>query len=358
MTKYSFVRKYNTVVFFAVLTVAVLVVAKDILIPMAWAFYFALVTYPIANRLERWRFNRAMSSLTIVLLLLVLVLLLILFFSSELMGFTSDLTLTTERVRQLVNENLRWIERTFGVAVNSFDQYWKSGLEKLGSWLIHELGLLGASLSSITLMFVYLFFFLYYRNLFVQFITVSYSGEQLQQVKDFALRSSKIASGYIRGTVVLTLLMAGLSLIVFWIFGVRQALFLAAFVAVLNIIPYVGNLIAFVVVFFITYITKDSLGTALGVLGCLYGANLLQENLGRPLIVGSEMDINAFFVFVSVVIGSSIWGISGMVLFIPVIAVIKIVLEMNPHWQAAAIFLGSGKPTPVTTAKTEIPTEK
>lgn len=358
MQKYAFIRKYNSLLLFFILTTSVLVVAKDVLVPMAWAFYFALVLYPLANRMERWRFNRVFSSLTVALVLFMLVLLLIAFFSSELIGFSKDVSFTSERLQQMFKAYSQWLQQVSGLQVDQIEQYWKTGMEKFGGWFFKELGVLGSSLSAITLMFVYLFFFLYYRGLFTQFIAANYSGAQLERVREISLRSSQIASGYLRGTLVLTLLMALLSLIVFWIFGVRHALFLALFVAVLNIIPYIGNLIAFVVVFLLTYITKDSWGIALGVLACLYVANVLQENIGRPLIVGTEMDINGFFVFVSVVVGGAVWGISGMVLFIPLVAVIKIALQANEHWKPAAIFFGSGAPPPATKAEIETPAEK
>lgn len=358
MEKYAILRKYNTLLLFFALIVSVLVVAKDVLVPMAWAFYFALVLYPVANRLERWRLTRVFSSLVIALTLFFSIVLLIVFFSSELIGFSKDITFTSERLQEIFKGYAESIQQLLGLEVAQSEQYMKTGLEKLGGWVIRELGVLGSSLSSITLMFVYLFFFLYYRTLFTRFISVNYSGPHLERMREITLRSSHVASGYLRGTLILTLLMAVLSLVVFWIFGVRHALFLALFVAVLNIIPYIGNLIAFVVVFLITYITKDSWGVALGVLACLYVANILQENIGRPLIVGTEMDINGFFVFVSVVIGGSIWGISGMVLFIPLVAVLKIALELNEHWKPAAILFGSGEVQTITPVKSETEVEK
>ncbi|HAC24925.1 MAG TPA: hypothetical protein DCE81_08425, partial [Cytophagales bacterium] len=305
---------------FLMITVTVLILARQILIPLAWALYLALVTYPLANRLERWKMNRAMSSLTIVFSLVLFLLVVILFFSSEIIGFSSDITLTGDALEGIARETLGDLEHFVGVEVASTDNLIKSAMEKLGGWLVKELSAVGTSLTGLTLMLVYLFFFLYYRSLFRHYMSVSYSGDRLARMKDIVLKSSHVASGYIRGTLVLTLLMAVLSIIIFWIFGVRHAFFLAVFVAVLNIIPYIGNLIAFAVVFLVVFVTKDSVGISLGVLGCLYVANLLQENIGRPLIVGSEMDMNGFFVFVSVVIGGTIWGISGMILFIPITA--------------------------------------
>ncbi|MFN5169638.1 MAG: AI-2E family transporter [Cyclobacteriaceae bacterium] len=361
MQKYAFIRKYNSIMIFLIITVAVLILARQILVPMAWAIYLALVTYPIANRLERWRMNRVISSLFIVFALVLLLVIIVLFFSSEIIGFSTDITLTGDRIESIARETLINVEEMVGVKVASTDNLIKSGMENLGGWLVKELSVLGTSITGLTLMLVYLFFFLYYRSLFRHFMTASYTGDRLTRMKDIVLKSSHIASGYIRGTMVLTLMMAVLALIIFWIFGIRHAFFLAFFVAVLNIIPYIGNLIAFAVVFLVVFVTKDSVGISLGVLGCLYVANLLQENIGRPLIVGSEMDMNGFFVFVSVVIGGTIWGISGMILFIPITAVLKIALEVNPHWQPTAILFGSlPKPLPVTptTTETEISEEK
>ncbi len=95
------------------------------------------------------------------------------------------------------------------------------------------------------------------------------------------------------------------------------------------------------VVLFFVWVTKEEGYTVLFVGLALYGANLVQENFLRPLLVGDKMKMNAMVVFTAVVVGGMIWGFSGMVLFIPLLGVLKALFDSNPKWQAYSIFLAA-----------------
>jgi len=71
--------------------------------------------------------------------------------------------------------------------------------------------------------------------------------------------------------------------------------------------------------------------------------NFLQDNVIRPWIVGDKLKINAFAVFVAIIIGGMIWGVSGMILFIPIVGVARIIIASRKDSDAYAIFFSDPK---------------
>jgi predicted PurR-regulated permease PerM len=68
--------------------------------------------------------------------------------------------------------------------------------------------------------------------------------------------------------------------------------------------------------------------------------HLIDSNILLPVIVGSKVRINAFMTLLGVVIGEMLWGISGMFLSIPVIAITKIIFDRVESLQAWGMLLG------------------
>lgn len=79
-------------------------------------------------------------------------------------------------------------------------------------------------------------------------------------------------------------------------------------------------------------ITKVNILIPLLIFVSLFIMIFLQDNVIRPLPIGDKMNINAFTVFITIIIGGMIWGVSGMILFIPIAGIVKIILEgHNAH---------------------------
>jgi predicted PurR-regulated permease PerM len=141
----------------------------------------------------------------------------------------------------------------------------------------------------------------------------------------------------------MTVLMGAIIYILLLLLGIKYALFWAVFTAVLNLIPYIGNALALVALGVYAFLTKDGLWYPILSVGALFFANAIQENLFRPLIVGDKLSLNALTVFISVIAGGLLWGVSGMVLFIPVAGIIKIILERKEKTRPYALFFGEPK---------------
>lgn len=128
--------------------------------------------------------------------------------------------------------------------------------------------------------------------------------------------------------------------IILMIFGVDYALFFAALLGVLSLIPFIGNPIGIIIIALFTLLTKDSITTPLLVVAFIWITNIVHENVVRPWLMGDRLQINAFVVFISVIIGGLMWGVSGMILFIPFAGIIKVALMYSKETSHYAILLG------------------
>jgi predicted PurR-regulated permease PerM len=198
---------------------------------------------------------------------------------------------------------------------------------------------IGLNLWNIILILFYLFFLLYYRDLVVHFYIKRFQAkDRLELARDRFEKSLVLIRSYIYGILLLTLISAAMNYLVFLVFGLKFALFFAVFLALLNLIPFIGNPIGLAVIMLFAIITKDNMLIPVLIFVALFVMNFLQDNVIRPWIVGDKLKINAFAVFVAIIIGGMIWGVSGMILFIPIVGVVKIILESKEEHGVYAIF--------------------
>jgi len=188
---------------------------------------------------------------------------------------------------------------------------------------------------------MFLFFLLLYRGLAIKFTRARYSGKHLEQLENFFARSQYSIQNYLWGTFILTGITSAMAFVILLLFGIKYAFFFAIFIGVLNLIPYIGNLAAFAVVLLFIFVTKQDIGTTIFCGLALYGANLIQENVLRPKLVGDKMEMNAMMIFTAVIVGGMIWGFSGMVLFIPILGILKSLFDSDPDLRVYGILFES-----------------
>ena len=135
------------------------------------------------------------------------------------------------------------------------------------------------------------------------------------------------------------LVVAALNFVAFLVLGVKYAFMLAVISAVFNIIPYLGIFMACVLSTLITF-TTDSLSTVIGVIVSLIIIHMIDSNILMPKIVGSKVKMNALATIVGVITVSSIWGIPGTFLAVPMLAVLKVIFEEIDSMQPFSMIMG------------------
>jgi predicted PurR-regulated permease PerM len=221
--------------------------------------------------------------------------------------------------------------------------------------IMNIISALGLNLWDIILIMFYLFFLIYYKDLLREFLLVRIQDKRkLVSVRNRLMKSMALVRNYLSGLLILTLISAVMNLVVFLIFGLHFALFFAVFLAILNLIPFIGNPIGLAVIMLFAIITKESIIIPVLIFAALFFMNFLQDNVVRPWLLGDKLKLNAFVVFVAIIIGGMIWGVSGMILFIPIVGAIRIILEGREKHSSLTIFFSEVTKKPkVAPAATE-----
>jgi predicted PurR-regulated permease PerM len=133
---------------------------------------------------------------------------------------------------------------------------------------------------------------------------------------------------YVKGLLTEIFILMCLSCTTLLILGIKYAILMAFFAGLFNIIPYVGIYTAALLNMLITVIDGNG-KQSLEVLLVFVIIHIIDANLITPFIVGKRIRINPLVTLMSVVAGEIVWGIPGMFLFIPLAAIINIVLEKS-----------------------------
>ena len=186
------------------------------------------------------------------------------------------------------------------------------------------------AVSSLLLFFVFILIFtfliLLYRRILLRFLLWVFRDENSAVVHDVVESVQKILRQYILGLLLEMFIVSCIACTIFWIIGINYAVLLGILVGLFNIIPYVGIFTALFLSSIITFATgnvRDAVYVALTVLGI----HIVDSNVLLPMVVGSKVRLNALISFLGIVIGEMMWGLSGMFLAIPVMAILKIVFD-------------------------------
>src|SRR5450755_1012699 len=188
--------------------------------------------------------------------------------------------------------------------------------------------------------FIYTFFFLTYRRIIMHFLVSVFLEENSLVVHDIVEQVQQILRKYITGLFIEMCVVSVVVCITLWMLGIKYAVLLGLITGLFNIIPYIGIFTAMLISILITFATAATAGKLVLVLTTLIITHLVDSNILLPGIVGSKVKINPLITVLGVVLGEMIWGVSGMFLSIPVIAVLKIIFDRIESLKPWGILLG------------------
>lgn len=320
-----------TFVLISILAVGYLaVIGKTILAPLFFSFLMALLLLPFAKFLEtRLKFRRALSTFSSVLVMGVVLTAILYFFASQLSDFTKDFPVLQKQVTKSLLELQVWISKTFHLNISNQWKYINQGLEKLlsstGIILGFTVAMFSSSLAFVIFSILFFIFILNYRRLLYHFIVAVFTEKHTMKVHEVMAEIQRIIKSYISGLFIQILIVSVLTIGLLTLLDVKYAILIGVLTGLMNLIPYIGIFVSCLLACLISFATG---GTAtLFVLIGYVGIHVIDGNIILPLVVGSKVKINALFTFIGLLVGEAIWGISGMFLSIPFLAILKIIFE-------------------------------
>lgn len=309
-----------------------LFIGQSILLPLFFSMLLAGLLIPVVNFLTRKKIPRTLAIALSLVVSLVLIVSIFYFLTTQIMNFLDDSAMIKERLTELVLEVKRWVSKSFHVGIKKQNEYIQNTAKEIGSsgpqLVTSTFGSLTEIFSYVIFIPIYTFLLLYYKNLIRKFIVDLFDKNSSEENVLCVLRECQaVAKYYVTGLLIEMTIVFGLNMLGFLILGIEYAIFLALLSAMLNVIPYVGMLVANIFCMLITLITSQQPVDAIWVAAILTGVQLIDNNILMPWIVGSKVKINALATIIGVLVGGALCGVPGMFLAIPGVAVLKAIFD-------------------------------
>lgn len=331
------------------LIVYALAVMKEIIALLAFSFLIALLLLPLCRRLEHWRVPRV-GAIFICLILLIAVLaggiwlvsIQLGNFASEFPRFEAKMTTILNRAQVLAEERLG-IER--GRQLSELRKYGQNLLQNSGSYLTGVLSTTTNLLADISILPLFVFFLLLYRDFFRQFLYKFFTETRRVRIDSVLRKIYTVVKDYLVGLILVIGIVAALNTLGLFVLGIDYAPFFGILASILLLIPYIGILVGSLLPILYALVTKDSAGYALGVAAVFGLVQILEGNFITPYVVGSKVSINPLAAIVAFFLMGQLWGISGLVLALPVTAILKVICDHVEGLQAFGFLLGEPEET-------------
>jgi predicted PurR-regulated permease PerM len=327
--------------------VYIMYVGQDILIPIVYATIFAILLNPFVNFLTRKKISKIVAISIVVTLTIVVVAAILYLLFSRVSMFSESFPQFKIKLSQASDQLVNWYAREFHYSRIKINK-WLSETQSdaIANYAYGEtFSQLGKMSVALVLVPVYLFMILYYKSLLLEFIRKLFRLEHHSAVVEVLANSKNIIQSYLVGLFFEMLIMAVLNSAGLLLLGIDYAIMLGIIAAVLNIIPYIGGIIGTLLPMLIAFVTKDSLVYPLMVFVIHIFIQFIDNNYIVPKIVASRVQINALISVIGVLIGGAIWGVSGMFLSIPLIAILKVIFDHIEPLKPWGFLLGNIVPT-------------
>jgi len=335
----------TAVLFGLVLLVYILATLTDILVPLAFAAFLAILLNPLANRLQRYKIPRAAAIAIAMAVAILFVAAVFYFLSMQVIQFGDSLPMLKRKFAEMSLQLKDWIQATFGISVAKQDQMVKEALGNSQAMVGKTLGGLIGTLGIIFLLPVYIFFMLLYKPLILNFLYEVFAEENSKKVSEVLSETKGAIQSYIVGLLIEMIIVATMNSGALLLLGVKYGILIGCIGAILNLIPYLGGIIAIGLPVLMATVTKDGYSTQLGVIIAYIVIQFIDNNVLVPRIVSSKVQINALMSIVVVLLGNQLWGLSGMFLSIPFVAVLKIIFDRIDVLKPWGKLLGDNIPT-------------
>ena len=314
-----------------VIGVYILVIGKFIVIPLVFAALLSIMVQPLSSFIERYIKWKVPAILLTFLAVLIPVSGIILFFSYQLGDVIQNMPAITGNLMHTSDIVFGWLEDNFGITRDQSWQWLRSNFSKiLDSPLQFFKGGITSStafLVNFFMVIIFMFFFLLYRGAIKNFILLQFRQNSREEGRQILQQIQHLVRHYLYGLLTVILILAILNSIGLTVIGVDFAVFWASLAALLSIIPYIGTTLGGVLPFMYSFATATHWWQPVAVVGFYFTVQQIEGNLITPYVVGSNVKINPFIAIISLIIGGFVWGLAGIVLAIPLAAILKVVFE-------------------------------
>jgi predicted PurR-regulated permease PerM len=326
----------------------ILYITRSIIVPLIFATILAILLQPVVTFLVRLKINRLFA---IIITLLLTVFIIVAFgglLISQAVRLSDSWPLMVEKFNGTLDQTIAWASEYFDTKPETIHAWIAKAKGEIINAISHSIGqtlvIIGSGIVIVFLLPVYIFLILFYQPLLLDFIHKLTNEGNKSRVLEVVTKTKTLIQRYLIGLLIEATIVAILEITVLFIFGIEYAILLGIIGALLNVIPYIGGLVAVALPMLVALATKESSMYPVYILIFYYIIQLIDNNYIVPKIVASKVKINALFSIVVVLAGNALWGVPGMFLSIPLLAIVKLIFDNVETLKPWGFLLGDTMP--------------
>lgn len=318
--------------------------AQDVIVPLLFAVVFSGMLFPICFQLEKWGCHKGVAAFVSVLVAGMITALFLMVVALQIVHLAGQGPQFVERLSQLADKAETAIAARFHIGKSTQADHIHMLLEKAKdnstAYFSSVTSFTTNVVSQFLLILLFSFFLLYFRVFFLEFFYKVFASSEKLLIDETMQKIYGVIQNYLSGLLKVICIIGTLNSIGLWALGIESPLFFGFLGGMLVVIPYIGILIGSALPLIVALVTKDSYWYAVGVLAVFLFVHILEGNVITPYVVGSKVSINPLVAVFSLLLFGKLWGLSGLVLALPMTAICKIIFDMLPGFKAIGFLLG------------------
>jgi predicted PurR-regulated permease PerM len=335
--------RVNRILFLVIMISIILYFGREFFIMISYSAFLAMLMTPVSSKLEEYRISRVFSSVISVLIIVAVISGVVFLLASQVSNISDDFPKIKIRLEELINASITWMNDKLGISsekiIGTLKAQAAGAISNAGNILTGIAKGTFRFIGTFILVLVFTFLFLLQREKYENFIVMLYRPDRREEAGKIISKTSKIAQRYLSGRLISIFILTILYFLGFILIGLKNAILLSVIAALVTFIPYAGPVLGGMVPFFMAVI-DGSFHQALGVVVVISLAQLFDNYFIEPYVVGGSVNISPFFAIFILIAGGVFWGISGVILFLPLLGVIKIIFENVEGLQPFAYLIG------------------
>ena len=322
---------------------------QTILTPILMSFLFAVLLLPIDHFLnKKIRLPHTLSVSITVIIFICIFMAILAILAYQISDIASDFDKINKNANIFITDIQKQIRTNFNISLWEQRKYMndvaqdsvKKGKETIGTTLLSVSG----TLIDLTLIPIYTFLILLYRTHFIMFLVKLFKKEYHSQLREILSQIKASVQSYISGLIIEMIFVSILTGAGLYFLGIKYFILLGILTGILNLIPYIGIIIAGVLTIIASLTATPDISIIVGILIVNVIVQLIDNNILVPLIISSKVQINALVSIVGIIIGGALAGIAGMFLAIPILAILKIIFDKTENLEAWGYLMGDDVP--------------
>lgn len=326
------------------LILAFMYATQSLLVPLLFSILISISLFPLARFLERLRFGRAVAAMISVIVAIAVISLIGWFIIHQSIIIGKNASAITDKVLSVIEGAVVWGEQQFGLQraelVQQLQEQGEKALSNVGGMISATFGSIGGVLAGMVMVPLFSFFLLYYRDFFREFFFRAFKSSDNAKVDATLNKVYDVVQNYLLGLITVMGIVAILNTVGLMVLGIEYAWFFGSLASLLMLLPYIGIAIGSILPALFALAVKDNAWYAIGVVAWFQVVQFMEGNIITPNIVGGKVSINPLMALITLLLGGMLFGLSGLILALPLTATIKVIFDAIPSMQAFGFLIG------------------